>query len=186
MDPAMAAARDEAERTGRIVGSDVDQIEHLIHGDLARPTVDLTAIRARCDAAKGFRGPGPFTPGPLVVGTALASGPRAFKFHPLSHHQLKPTVREHWLCPHCGIELHLRRYPAVDPPSMFADCTECSITWEVDFDQTASDVPVLLDVIDQLAEAMRLCMKDLQEWGVIFAEGDPPYDLLRAYDEGRL
>lgn len=91
MDPAVAAARDEAERTGRIVGSDVDQVEHdLIRelGALSRPP-DLVDRLAR-------------------------------------------------------------------------------------------------DTIDQLAEALRLCMKDLQEWGVIFTEGDPPYDLLRAYDEGWL
>jgi hypothetical protein len=31
-------------------------------------------------------------------------------------------------------------------------------------------------------EAMRLCMKDLQEYGVIFAPGDPPYDILEKYD----
>jgi hypothetical protein len=38
--------------------------------------------------------------------------------------------------------------------------------------------------VDDFAEALRLCMKDLQEHGVIFAPGDAPYDLLLAYDEG--
>lgn len=90
-DPAMAAARDEAERNGTIVGSDVDRVEHDLLGELA----------------------------------ALSR-----------------------------------------PPDLV--------------DRLARDV------IDQLAEALRTCMKDLQETGVIFAEGDPPYDLLLAYDEGRL
>lgn len=36
---------------------------------------------------------------------------------------------------------------------------------------------------NDLSEALRLCMKDLQEYGVIFAPGDPPYDLLLDFDE---
>lgn len=63
MDPAVAAARDEAERTGRIVGSDLDQVEHVLLGEpkeVRAGCVPLTVVAAKKPGHWIIRGFSPF------------------------------------------------------------------------------------------------------------------------------
>ncbi len=82
-----------------------------------------------------------FAPGPLVAGTRIPGGPITYRFYPLNSSRPEPhhEIVEMWLCPHGshgGEPLSIRSYPDLDPPSIFADCTDCCITWELEINKT--------------------------------------------------
>lgn len=80
-----------------------------------------------------------FSPGPLVVGSRRPDRPFVFRFHPLgdrARFEPRHEIVERWFCPHGahgGEPLQVRRYPDLDEPAMFVDCSDCRITWELPY-----------------------------------------------------